>query len=89
MRKIYWKNVVEEMTLGGDEFYVRLSCSNDLVTDEERDHKTCLHRFMTDEKSPDLEDEENRERDRPADEEMLHWFEMLRIWLDIDSDAET
>ena len=43
---------------------------------------------MTDKKSPDLEDEENRERGRPADEGMLHWFEMLCIWLDIDSDTE-
>ena len=51
----------------GDEVYVRLSCSNDLVADEGRYHKTCLHRFLTDKKSPDLEDEENRERDRPAD----------------------
>ena len=40
---------------------------------------------MTDKKTPDLEDEENRET---ADEGMLHWFEMLYIWLQIDSDAE-
>ena len=44
---------------------------------------------MTDKKSPDLEDEENRERSRPADEGMLHWFKMLCIWLDIDSDGWT
>ena len=43
---------------------------------------------MTDKKSPDLEDEENREGVRPADEEMLHWFEMLCMWLEIDSYAE-
>ena len=43
---------------------------------------------MTDKKSPDLQHEENKERGRPADEEMLHWFEMLCIWLEIDSDAE-
>ena len=43
---------------------------------------------MTDKKSLDLEDEENRERGHPADEGMLHWFEMLRIWLYINSDAE-
>ena len=43
---------------------------------------------MTDKKSLDLEDEENSERGHPADEGMLHWFEMLRIWLDINSDAE-
>ena len=43
---------------------------------------------MRDKKSPDLEDEENRERSCPADERMLHWFEMLCIWLDIDSDVE-
>ena len=35
----------------GDEVYVRLSCSNDLVADEGRYHKTCLQRFMTDKKS--------------------------------------
>ena len=52
----------------GDEVYVRLSCSNDLVADKGRYHKTCPQRFMTDKKSPDLEDEENRERGRPADE---------------------
>ena len=40
---------------------------------------------MTDKKTPDLEGEENRET---ADEGMLHWFEMLYIWLQIDSDAE-
>ena len=43
---------------------------------------------MTDKKSTDLEDEENRDRGRPADEGMLHWFEMLCIWLEIDSNAE-
>ena len=43
---------------------------------------------MTDKKSPDLEDEEIRERSRSADEGMLHWFEMLCIWLNIDSDVE-
>ena len=51
----------------GDEVYVRLSCSNDLVADKGRYHKTCLQRFMTDKKTPDLEDEENRERGRPAE----------------------
>ena len=43
---------------------------------------------MADKKSPNLEDEENRERGRLADEGMLHWFEMLCIWLQIDSNAE-
>ena len=51
----------------GDEVYVRLSCSNDLVADKGRYRKTCLQRFMTDKKTPDLEDEENRERGRPAE----------------------
>ena len=69
----------------GDEVYIRLSCSNDLVADKGRYYKTCLQRFMTDKISPDLEDEENREIGRPADAEMLHWFEMLCIWLEIDS----
>ena len=88
----FHKNILEICRRRNDtwgyEVYVRLSCSNDLVADEGRYHKTCLQRFMMDKKSPDLEDEKNRERGRPADEGMLHWFEILCIWLDIDSDAE-
>ena len=88
----FYKNIFEKCSrrngTWGDKVYVRLSCSNDLVADEGRYHKTCLQRFMTDKKSPDLEDEENRERSHPTDEGMLHWFEMLCIWLDIDSDVE-
>ena len=88
----FHKNILEKChrrnDSWGDEVYVLLSCSNDLVVDKGRYQKTCLQRLMTDKKSPDLEDEENRERGRPADEGMLHWFEILCIWLDIDSDAE-
>ena len=88
----FHKNILEKCRrrndAWGDEVYIRLSCSNDLIPDEGRYHKTCLQRFMTDKKSPDLEDEENRERFRSADEGMLHWFEMLCIWLKIDSHAE-
>ena len=88
----FHKNILEKYhrrnDTWGDEVYVRLSYSNDVVVDKGRYHKTCLQRLMTDKKSPDLEDEENRERGRPADEGMLHWFEILCIWLDIDSDAE-
>ena len=31
----------------GDEVYVRLSCSSDLVVDKGQYRKTCLQRFMT------------------------------------------
>lgn len=40
---------------------------------------------MADMKSPDPD---RGERGRPRDEGMFHWFEMLCIWLDVDSDAE-
>ncbi|KAG1706958.1 hypothetical protein GQR58_003582 [Nymphon striatum] len=68
-----------------EEVFNRLNCCNDLVADEGRYHKTCLQRFMADKKSPDPD---CGERGRPRDEGMFHWFEMLCIWLEIDSDAE-
>ena len=40
---------------------------------------------MADNKSPDPD---CGERGRPRDEGMFHWFEMLCIWLEVDSDAE-
>ena len=40
---------------------------------------------MTDKKSSDPKD---GERLRPRDEGMFHWFEMICIWLEVDSDAE-
>ena len=67
----FHKNILEKCRrrneTWGNEVYVHLSFLNDLVADEGRYHKTCLQRFMTDKKSPDLEDEDNRERGRPAD----------------------
>ena len=68
-----------------EEVFNRLNCCNDLVADEGRYHKTCLQRFMADKKSPDPD---CGERGRPRDEGMFHWFEMLCIWLEVDSDAE-
>lgn len=40
---------------------------------------------MTDKRSPDLDKDE---RARPVDEEILHWFEIFNIWLEIESDGE-
>lgn len=40
---------------------------------------------MTGKRSPDLDKDE---RARPVGEEILHWFEMFNIWLEIDSDGE-
>ena len=68
-----------------EEVYNRLNCCNDLVADEGRYHKICLQRFMLDKKSPDPG---YGERGRPRDEGIFHWFEMLCIWLEVDSDAE-
>lgn len=40
---------------------------------------------MTDKRSPDLDKDE---RSRPVDEEILHWFEIFNICLEIESDGE-
>ena len=54
----FHKNILEKCRRRNDtwgcEVYVRLSCSNDLIADEGRYHKTCLQRFMMDKKSPNL-----------------------------------
>ena len=69
----------------GDEVHKRLNCTNDLVADEGKYHKTCLQRFLLDRKSPD---QDAAEKGRPVDERMSHWFEILCLWLEIDSNGE-
>ncbi|CAB4064195.1 unnamed protein product [Lepeophtheirus salmonis] len=51
---------------------------------EGRYRKYCLKRFMIDKKYPDLD---GGERGRPRDERMFYLFEILCIWLEVDSDA--
>jgi len=69
----------------GNNVYTRLSCSNDLVADEGLYHKTCLSRFLLNWPSPYAK---NNDKGRPVDENLLQWFNMLCLWLEVEYDAE-
>ena len=70
-----WANIVE----------TRISCSNDLVADEAVYHKECLTKFMLN--WPSFE-AKNKPKGRPVDENMVQSFEVLYIWLEVETDAE-
>ena len=87
---IDFKNkLVEQCKLRNDDWaenvLVRLSCTNDLVADDGIYHKKCLTRFLLNWPSPESS---SKQRERPADDSMKQWFNMLCLWIEVDSDGE-